>query len=590
MYGADAILTMLAFPGRFQAADFLNLVNKFVGAKNTNGSATYPVGDFPEVVKQDGTAGQFCSGNDLYCHYATGDGRISVPLALYLYWKRTGDLAPYRANVAAIITALAIPPRNGTTGCITIVAGQEDIPGIGYLEQMRPIGDVADASVWMAYDYEALYLMATAAGDTSNASIFNTQFTSLQTCVTTTLTDGSTKMLWFANGAQMHELDIVDSTLAAYPLLGSSVGPLLSGTQITAIGTWLDSNYSSLVDTQGYAKMVNACDVVGKIPSGGGAPYTSDGTTTTSYQCAFWATFGGYFADILSPVDLASAQSYMAAFLNGMSPGVEHYNSGTPALGNAPLLITAGQSIRLASELIPMDVPPITTVLCAADGFGRCTNYLPGDVNVGNFHDPAVPIPFLLKQTGTYAYSGFNTIDAYLFPNAANGATLGMALGTAISSNNVLYLSFHPNGSGSTSNFGSLDLWGHNNELTWWPSGDVGVGGASTDQNKLFWVGSTAQFNVDASGNAATSGTMGAAAYNQHAASNTGGTCTMSSGTSCTITLGHTYTTPVCIVTQQSGTLTGGVVGCTVSGTTVTITAATSNSEAWGAFVFGNPN
>ena len=62
------------------------------------------------------------------------------------------------------------------------------------------------------------------------------------------------------------------------------------------------------------------------------------------------------------------------------------------------------------------------------------------------------------------------------------------------------------------------------------------------------------------------------------------------SGTSCTITIGHTYTTPVCIVTQQSATLTGTYSGCTVSGTTVTITAGVTNTEVWGAFVFGNPN
>jgi hypothetical protein len=76
----------------------------------------------------------------------------------------------------------------------------------------------------------------------------------------------------------------------------------------------------------------------------------------------------------------------------------------------------------------------------------------------------------------------------------------------------------------------------------------------------------------------------------QNVASATGGTCAMSTSTSCTITLGHTYTTPVCIVTQQSATLTGGAAGCTVSGTTVTITSAVANSETWGAWVFGNPS
>jgi hypothetical protein len=100
---------------------------------------------------------------------------------------------------------------------------------------------------------------------------------------------------------------------------------------------------------------------------------------------------------------------------------------------------------------------------------------------------------------------------------------------------------------------------------------------------------------VGSSTGCATSGSISATgiiggSFQQQAASNSGGTCSMSTSTSCTITIGHTYTTPVCIVTQQSATLTGGAAGCTVSSTTVTITAAVANSETWGAFVFGNPN
>jgi len=77
---------------------------------------------------------------------------------------------------------------------------------------------------------------------------------------------------------------------------------------------------------------------------------------------------------------------------------------------------------------------------------------------------------------------------------------------------------------------------------------------------------------------------------NQPAASTYGGSCAMSTSTSCNITISHTFTTPLCMATQQSGTLTGTSVGCTVSGTTVTITAAVANSETWAALVFGNPN
>jgi hypothetical protein len=76
----------------------------------------------------------------------------------------------------------------------------------------------------------------------------------------------------------------------------------------------------------------------------------------------------------------------------------------------------------------------------------------------------------------------------------------------------------------------------------------------------------------------------------QTGANATGGKCTMSSATTCTVTIGKRYSAPVCIATQQSGSLTGGSAGCTVSGNVVTITAATANSETWGVLVFGNPN
>lgn len=75
----------------------------------------------------------------------------------------------------------------------------------------------------------------------------------------------------------------------------------------------------------------------------------------------------------------------------------------------------------------------------------------------------------------------------------------------------------------------------------------------------------------------------------QQASNNWGGTCTMSSGTTCTVTLTSAFTTPVCQATMQSsGTVIAGE--CSVSGVTVTVTAASSNSNVWGVMVYGNPN
>lgn len=70
-----------------------------------------------------------------------------------------------------------------------------------------------------------------------------------------------------------------------------------------------------------------------------------------------------------------------------------------------------------------------------------------------------------------------------------------------------------------------------------------------------------------------------------------GGSCTMSSNTSCSFNLVHNYNTPICIVTPQGSTPIAASCAITGSGTQhVTITAASSNSLIWGALIFGNPN
>lgn len=78
------------------------------------------------------------------------------------------------------------------------------------------------------------------------------------------------------------------------------------------------------------------------------------------------------------------------------------------------------------------------------------------------------------------------------------------------------------------------------------------------------------------------------AKINQEATNNFAGTCAMAAGTSCTATLTASFTSPICQVTPQGTSAIAGA--CSVSGTTVTITAASSNSLTWAYFVVGNPN
>lgn len=65
----------------------------------------------------------------------------------------------------------------------------------------------------------------------------------------------------------------------------------------------------------------------------------------------------------------------------------------------------------------------------------------------------------------------------------------------------------------------------------------------------------------------------------------TGYTCAMSSGTTCTATVAA-VSNPICVAQDQNASP-GAVLGCRVSGTTATITAAGSNSHTWGIILAG---
>jgi hypothetical protein len=62
-------------------------------------------------------------------------------------------------------------------------------------------------------------------------------------------------------------------------------------------------------------------------------------------------------------------------------------------------------------------------------------------------------------------------------------------------------------------------------------------------------------------------------------------TCTMSSSTTCTATLSSAKWRG-CVAGAQGTSVTGGAAACSISGTTLTVTAATSNSNSWGILLF----
>jgi len=74
-----------------------------------------------------------------------------------------------------------------------------------------------------------------------------------------------------------------------------------------------------------------------------------------------------------------------------------------------------------------------------------------------------------------------------------------------------------------------------------------------------------------------------------HVGTSPWGTCVMSSATTCAIIYNlYGYTDGMCLATVQGSTPIAAA--CSLSGNTVTITAATSNSDTWGFIVLGVPN
>jgi hypothetical protein len=87
--------------------------------------------------------------------------------------------------------------------------------------------------------------------------------------------------------------------------------------------------------------------------------------------------------------------------------------------------------------------------------------------------------------------------------------------------------------------------------------------------------------------------TLTGTTLDQTASKSFAGSCSMSSATTCTFTLGSTFTAYLCFASIDPASTvpaTANSAKCAISGSTVTITAGISNSLTWDALLVGNPN
>ena len=95
----------------------------------------------------------------------------------YEDYLKTGQTTCYASEVVAIKRAQQFWPRNGSTHLVSNTVGANEwVPQSLFLELAKVSGDVANSAVLLAASDAVMGKMATAAGDATNVTYFNTEF------------------------------------------------------------------------------------------------------------------------------------------------------------------------------------------------------------------------------------------------------------------------------------------------------------------------------------------------------------------------------------------------------------------------------
>lgn len=401
-YAADTYFAIKGCTSCFTDAEKLDMIAHFMAQQQSGGI-------IPETIKQDGTIGQICSALDERCKYGTGDAAIVLPLILAEVVDPAQRTTAYTSYVAGFKRAFAIMPRNGTTHLITVTPGDEWIACIGFEEYMRKTGDDACANVFYAQDAKVLASMATAAGDSTNATFFTNEYNTIIANLPS-LIDGSTGLL-LAGSIQDNQPDVVATSFAVY-------WEELSSGQESTISTYFSTNLSTLLASSASGAIQTVLpastgwSVLGTIPSGGGPPYDPlpvDTWTATNYQGGAWTYFMGEFAYALGKTNLNAIKTVEQSFYSAPDPGTEWYDALTHvAGGNGPLLAASGGA-SLAYSMYPMTLSAPISQVCV-NRYGVCWGDAPNVMQIGNCAN--------VNPGGTYQTIDFNSASQWQFSAA----------------------------------------------------------------------------------------------------------------------------------------------------------------------------
>ena len=295
--------------------------------------------------------------------------------------------------------------------------------------------------------------------------------------------------------------------------------------------------------------------------------------------------------------DIYSNAALVAAFLGTTSikfPGLAA-SSGT----NCLQIDTSGYLTNTGGACSSVSGAPASAAVLGSNS----SSQLVADATTGSGSVVLADAPTLSGNTTTFANNSANSDYLVLEPGNTGNAEIGaLEFATAAGSSqwelrdDASYNVHLRNTGAATATDALTGYSGGQTVINSQGTASVAVNNTSTAGTGGFIVyegGSnynTQAFSVSNNGTATATYNVSVGNHlNQGASNDFAGTCAMSSSTSCTISLSHSFTsTPICLASVQGSSPIAG--SCVLSGTTVTVYAASSNSSTWGAVLVGNPN
>lgn len=315
-------------------------------------------------------------------------------------------------------------------------------------------------------------------------------------------------------------------------------------------------------------------------------PPVTNGAVTSSLNSNGITTYqlkmANNFTDIVAPAPLTANRAQTLPDVTGIVPVTSYLNSGydnaTRANGAIGSNWTVEQNgLNVASNQIQGTSTGANSAFWAANSFSN-SQFAQATITALNGTTDFPGVTVLASGTGsnsTYYACLEDSTNIYI-QRVVNAASTNLTTAASTGAvGDLLRLEVAPGGSLTCYKNGAVALTFTDTQITSGAPGISLTGSVATLKN---WSGGNLHplGHLDAEQDWKT----------QHFLAN-GGVCTMSSSTSCTVTLNAQPSTPAlthCLAQVQGATPIAAA--CSISGTTVTVTAASSNSATWSVFIF----